>query len=146
MASDSINGRPWSESTAIANFTYDSDIQQWQIIGSARHPFHLHVYHIQIATPGGCGDDYEYGEWYDTISASASTSTCDVRFRMIDYGGRIVMHCHVLGHEDRGAMGWVGVQYGPAATFVDMDQYKCQPRETNDDDLRGGGFANERFL
>ena len=31
------------------------------------HPFHMHLYHMQIATPGGCGA-HEEGEFYDTIS------------------------------------------------------------------------------
>lgn len=71
--------------------------------------FHLHVYHMQVVQPGGC-EHHEEGQWYDVISSSVS---CLVRFRMADYGGRVVLHCHFLKHEDSGAMTWIDVVGGP---------------------------------
>jgi hypothetical protein len=59
-----------------------------------------------VVDSSGCGD-YEYGEFYDTISASGS---CRVRFKTADFGQRMVLHCHVLSHEDNGAMVWMDVQ------------------------------------
>ena len=76
---------------------------------------------MQIVEPGGCGM-HEEGQYYDIISASGS---CTVRFRMADIGGRCVMHCHVLTHEDNGAMVWVDVQGGPAPDLTNIDPIIC---------------------
>ena len=57
-----------------------------------------------IVEPGGCGA-HEEGEFYDTLSSGS----CKVRFKTADFGQRMVMHCHVLSHEDNGAMTWMNV-------------------------------------
>jgi FtsP/CotA-like multicopper oxidase with cupredoxin domain len=87
-------------------------VQEWSIKGAANHPFHLHVYHMQAQA--GCGGDYEEGEFYDTLAAN-----CSVRFDLNPetssvYSGRTIMHCHILEHEDQGAMGWMDVVGGIA--------------------------------
>ena len=72
-------------------------------------------------------------EFYDTIGDDSSgwnDSNCKVKFKALDIGGRTIMHCHILKHEDNGlvffclfccsfsdvlfegAMGWVNFQ-GP---------------------------------
>jgi len=53
------------------------------------------------------------GEWYDTISLPVNAQPCVVRFRTIGYGGATVIHCHLLPHEDAGAMIWFDVANGP---------------------------------
>ncbi|MDH3706498.1 MAG: multicopper oxidase domain-containing protein [Acidimicrobiia bacterium] len=91
-------------------FTLTADaVQEWALSGATNHPFHLHVYHMQTF---GCGGDFEDGEYYDTVAGD-----CTVRFDLdattgSSYAGRTIMHCHILGHEDRGAMGWVDVVGG----------------------------------
>jgi hypothetical protein len=102
-------------------------IQEWSI-GANNHPFHLHVYHQQVQ--GVCnGGDFEDGEYYDTISGS-----CDVRFdtdpqTTTSFDGRTIMHCHILQHEDNGAMGWANAALGgiPAPTLPSGKQvlYAC---------------------
>ncbi len=102
-------------------------IQEWAI-GANNHPFHLHVYHQQVQ--GVCsGGDFEDGEYYDTISGS-----CDIRFdtdptTTTSYDGRTIMHCHILQHEDNGAMGWAAADFGgiPAPTLPPGKQvlYAC---------------------
>lgn len=57
-------------------------MHEWTLKGSGAHPFHLHLYHMLVVTPGGCGA-HEFGEFYDTISASGD---CKVRFRTADFG------------------------------------------------------------
>ena len=59
----------------------------------------------------GCGPGYLVGEFYDTINPSAQP--CTVRFQAHDISGRVVMHCHILKHEDAGAMTWLNVPGGP---------------------------------
>ena len=70
---------------------------------------------LQVTT--ACGAGYVIGEFYDTISPDRGT-TCTVRFRVQDVAGRVVAHCHILAHEDGGAMIWMnatGATYDPAA-------------------------------
>jgi hypothetical protein len=85
---------------------------------------------------GACGD-FEDGEYYDTVAANG----CLVRFDLNPatssvYEGRTIMHCHILAHEDQGAMSWFDVVAGidPSAvpigppTFPDPSQqalYDC---------------------
>lgn len=106
VSANSINDVGWNVIVPLAMMQYNTT-QEWEInaFGGA-HNFHLHVYHVQVVTLGGCEDgQFEEGEWYDVITGEP----CLVRFRTLDYGGRVVLHCHVLAHGDDGAMGWINV-------------------------------------
>lgn len=108
MGARTINGVSFNHS--VPTFTLQANaVQQWSLSAAARHPFHLHVYHVQTV---GCGGDYEDGEYYDVVAGS-----CNVRFDLNPatstvYAGRDIMHCHILDHEDQGAMGWSEVLGG----------------------------------
>ena len=76
-------------------------IQEWNLKGATNHPFHLHIYHVQVQS--SCVP-YEAGEYYDVIAGN-----CAVRFDLNPatstvYEGRTIMHCHILEHEDMGMM------------------------------------------
>jgi FtsP/CotA-like multicopper oxidase with cupredoxin domain len=83
-------------------------VQEYSLNGAVNHPFHLHVYHVQVQSD--CGP-YEAGEYYDVVAGN-----CDLRFDLSDlagaYKGRTIFHCHILEHEDQGAMGWLQVTDG----------------------------------
>ena len=110
MGARTINGAKYDHH--VPNFVLDADsIQEWQIKGGQQHPFHLHIYHVQVI--GDCGD-YEDGEYYDVVAGN-----CKIRFDINQnnssvYAGRTIMHCHILEHEDQGAMGWVNIIGGKA--------------------------------
>jgi FtsP/CotA-like multicopper oxidase with cupredoxin domain len=125
MSYDSINDMSWDPSTPLATIGYD-EVHEWTLVGTSGHPFHLHLYHMQVVTPGGCGPNHEEGEWYDTIASGIPGQDCVVRFKTADIGQRCVLHCHVLFHEDNGSMGWVDVQ-GPGMPTNDVVslQYSC---------------------
>lgn len=100
-----------------------TDIQEWTIKGARNHPFHLHIYHMQPTSD--CGD-YEGGEYYDTIAHN-----CDVRFDLNKYTssvykGTTIMHCHILDHEDQGAMGWADITDGLAPPTFPVDDNNYQ--------------------
>jgi FtsP/CotA-like multicopper oxidase with cupredoxin domain len=94
----------------------------------ANHPLHLHVFPMQIMgvwengqiVAKDCRGDnaqfvYKLYEFYDTIKPSvAPANTCVVRIRTSDYSGKVMIHCHMLSHEDGGAMAYVTVNGGPA--------------------------------
>jgi FtsP/CotA-like multicopper oxidase with cupredoxin domain len=102
----------------VPTFTLPADqVQHWTLNGANVHPFHLHVYHVQAQD---CSTTYEAGEFYDTVA-----SACSVRFDLnaatsTVYEGRTILHCHILDHEDLGAMGWADVVGGlPPPAFPD---------------------------
>ena len=109
MGARTVNGSKFDVDTPI--FTLNADaVQEWSLKGANNHPFHLHVYHFQAMA--GCGGDFEEGEYYDTMA-----SNCSVRFDLnaatsSPYEGRTIMHCHILAHEDEGAMTWMDVVGG----------------------------------
>ncbi len=109
MGARTVNGAKFEVDVPI--FTLDADaVQEWSIKGAVNHPFHLHVYHFQALA--GCGGDFEDGEYYDTMAGN-----CSVRFDLnaatsSPYEGRTIMHCHILTHEDEGAMTWMDVVGG----------------------------------
>ena len=108
MGARTINGSKFDLATPTF-VTEANGVQQWEITGATNHPFHLHVFHFQAQTDCGA---YEAGEYYDTIAAS-----CDVRFDLNPqtstvYEGKTIFHCHLLDHEDQGAMGYMVVHDG----------------------------------
>jgi hypothetical protein len=98
----------------IASIQFNT-IYEFVFNTTTRHPIHLHIYPMQIVgrltsnnvfVPGNCGK-YRAWEWYDSVLES--TARCVVRFRTADFGGKLVVHCHNLQHEDGGAMAWITV-------------------------------------
>jgi FtsP/CotA-like multicopper oxidase with cupredoxin domain len=105
MGARTINGGKFDPN--VPSFTLSADqTQEWTIKGANMHPFHLHVYHMQMVK--NCAG-YEAGEYYDTIAGN-----CKIRFDLNAqtssvYDGTTIMHCHILDHEDEGAMTWADV-------------------------------------
>lgn len=107
LGARTINGSKFDPLTSTFDLAPNA-VQEWAIKGSGQHPFHKHVYHVQPQQT--CGD-FEAGEYYDVLSAG----NCTVRFDLNAatssvYEGRTIMHCHILEHEDQGAMGWLDVR------------------------------------
>lgn len=95
------------------------------------HPYHQHINPYQIVSINGAWYDedgketgafpadpnnnplegfvntwYQIGDWHDTLqmpTAQASVSW-NVRFQIDQFTGKMVQHCHLLFHEDRGMM------------------------------------------
>lgn len=111
MGARTVNGSKFDH----MNPTFELEpthVQEWSLSGNVRHPFHLHIYHVQALSDDR---DFEAGEYYDVVASST-----DIRFDLNDatsspYFGRTIMHCHVLQHEDQGAMGWLKVINGGTA-------------------------------
>jgi FtsP/CotA-like multicopper oxidase with cupredoxin domain len=120
MAWNSNSPVRFNPSTPLGTLSFNG-VYEARIVSANAHPVHLHVYPMQIIgvwntatstiTAGNCGT-YKVGEFYDTIM---SPQTCVVRFRAIDFGGKVVVHCHRLRHEDDGAMAWINVTGDPNA-------------------------------
>ena len=128
-----FNGVVYEGMSGLGSINYD-EVYEMQLRDTNRHPFHLHLYHMQIITPGGCGSHIE-GEFYDTISG-ARDEICTVRFRTVDIGQKMVMHCHELEHEDNGSINYLDVINVPRSmlNIVDSPSYAC-PAEVSKKDV-----------
>jgi hypothetical protein len=119
MGARTINGNKFNPSTP--NFTLQANqIQEWNLSGNSNHPFHLHTFHLQVQTSSG---SYEAGEYYDVLTATG-TARFDLNVATsTPYSGMGMMHCHLLDHEDQGAMGWMNVigGQGPPSFPADGD-------------------------
>ncbi|RMH16414.1 MAG: hypothetical protein D6696_18125 [Acidobacteria bacterium] len=76
---------------------------------SIAHPFHIHVNPFQVTNIDGV-DLPQPWVWWDTIpipilnTTTNTNGTVTIRQRFIEFTGEYVLHCHILGHEDRGMM------------------------------------------
>ena len=119
MGARTVNGSKFDH--MVPNLTLPTtDVQEWSLSGNVRHPFHLHIYHVQALEDDR---DFEAGEYYDVVA-----SQMDVRFDLnsdstTTFSGATIMHCHILEHEDQGAMGWLNVVggQGPPTFPADTD-------------------------
>ncbi len=71
------------------------------------HPFHLHVWPMQVIELGGQSVDRAI--WQDVVNVPAF-GEIRVRIAFEDFTGRAVYHCHILDHEDLGMMGVIEVE------------------------------------
>ena len=66
------------------------------------HVFHIHTNAYQVVS--NAGTTYAKPIWMDSITLPPKGQTVMMRSRFEDYTGQYVLHCHFLGHEDRGMM------------------------------------------
>jgi FtsP/CotA-like multicopper oxidase with cupredoxin domain len=111
-------------------------IEEWKITneGGPAHPFHIHVNPFQVVeimdptnsiVPAGVPQPLKIEKnavWWDNfplppVSKDGKTpGYIKIRHRFFDYTGMYVLHCHILGHEDRGMMELVQVVNKPGVS------------------------------
>lgn len=84
---------------ALEEWTIYNDSDEW-------HPFHIHINEFQVVAING--EEYDAKSLEDTRPLPPNGSVT-MRSRFVDFTGKYVYHCHILGHEDRGMMGIVEV-------------------------------------
>ena len=82
------------------------EVEEWTILNASPmdHPFHLHVWPMQVLDVGGRTVDAV--TYRDVVNVPARSQTT-VRIAFDRYPGPAVYHCHILDHEDLGMMGTV---------------------------------------
>ncbi|WP_247828535.1 multicopper oxidase family protein [Arthrobacter antioxidans] len=103
-----INGREFDE--ARTDITVAAgDVEEWTLINTSPmdHPFHLHVWPMQIIEENGLGTNAAL--WQDVVNVPAN-GRVKVRVAFKDFRGRSAYHCHILDHEDLGMMGAIEVR------------------------------------
>jgi FtsP/CotA-like multicopper oxidase with cupredoxin domain len=93
-------------------------VEDWQIFNDSPlgHPFHIHINPFQVLVDDGNPQIAKNGPpwvWRDSIPLPVGTALANgcntnqsvqIRHEFSDYTGAYVIHCHFLGHEDRGMM------------------------------------------
>lgn len=79
------------------------DLVEWVISnsGMGTHPFHIHTNAFQVMEVDGVALDPPV--WQDVVGIPGNGSV-RVRQRIDDFVGGIVLHCHIILHEDLGMM------------------------------------------
>ena len=100
-----INGRPWlaSEYLHVAPLGV---LQERTLTNLHEHPYHQHIYPFQLTGGFNDTDYFRKGDWHDTWQDADLPSEAEglIRYRPLDYSGRMLLHCHWLQHQDDGMM------------------------------------------
>jgi FtsP/CotA-like multicopper oxidase with cupredoxin domain len=93
-----------------------SQPEQWTILNTSGvpHPFHIHVNPFQVTALMGKKLAQPW-VWWDTFplliqqvdtngNPVGGPGSTTIRQRFLQFTGKYVLHCHILGHEDRGMM------------------------------------------
>ena len=101
-----INNELYSE-TPWANI-HLNDVYMINMSGLQKHPFHLHVFPLQLhTTPLSpvTRNFFQFGDWLDNaFMPNGPEQDIFLAFNTIDFTGDVVYHCHNLEHEDMGMM------------------------------------------
>ena len=91
-------------------------IEEWTIVngGPLNHPFHIHQGNFVVTKVGGVDINPNYPPIPDFLARNyvspqdvimvPAYSSVTVRFRVQNFPGKYVWHCHILEHEDEGMM------------------------------------------
>ena len=110
-----IDGKQY-EQDRIDHEVYLERDEAWHLQNTSdiAHPFHIHVNPFQIVSVNGVSLRKPW-VWWDTISIPIEQTdegvfedevagTVLIYQRFLGFTGEYVLHCHILGHEDRGMM------------------------------------------
>ena len=130
-SSQLINGKRFEDHVIDQSMLLNAT-EEWTLYndGGAAHPFHIHVNPFQVVeilNPSVSKNPFKLPTpwiWWDDIAIPPPAVPPDaapadagkpvsgyIKFlsRFVDYTGMYVLHCHILGHEDRGMMQLVQV-------------------------------------
>lgn len=104
-----INGDGYCPSCAAETMELGS-VEQWTVTNDSplAHPFHIHINPFQLTSYDGTAFPTPR-IWMDTVglpvpAAPATIANLQFLTKFEDFTGEYVLHCHFLGHEDRGMM------------------------------------------
>jgi hypothetical protein len=110
-ANSHANGATMADWPPLTTFA-TGDLYEITVTGYTAHPFHVHISPYQITAMGADsygGGYWQVGDWHDTLMISEATGTATVRILTNDFTGKMVVHCHILEHEDEGMMGFIQI-------------------------------------
>ena len=98
-----INGHAWDPSYSEWTSTLGT-VEEWFVRNDTGqdHPFHVHVNPFQVTRINGAAVPFD---GYQDTAILPRFGSLTLRTRFTDFaGGPILMHCHILDHEDMGMM------------------------------------------
>ena len=105
------------------------------------HVFHVHTSPFQVAEAiGNNGFIALPKTWWDTLGnepAGIKSNYIPARFWTRDYDGLIIVHCHLLQHEDTGMMGFFNIlndSYTGITQWSQCPNYALSTDEEEDED------------
>eukprot|EP00931_Biecheleriopsis_adriatica_P055184 TRINITY_DN3256_c0_g1_i5.p1 TRINITY_DN3256_c0_g1~~TRINITY_DN3256_c0_g1_i5.p1 ORF type:complete len:635 (+),score=115.07 TRINITY_DN3256_c0_g1_i5:68-1906(+) len=126
-ANTHANGGTMRTWASIASLVAGS-VYEMEVNGAAGHPFHMHVNPYQITSitnmPGA--GYFTEGDWHDTLmlpddrrlQGGGGGGAVTVRYQTDVFTGKVVVHCHILEHEDEGMMNIIEVTGTEGATWA----------------------------
>jgi suppressor of ftsI len=133
-----INGNLYNPEIFLIDDLEAGKVYEWVIDGSADHPFHSHINHMQYLTKPANFDKTPNwsmpGDWMDTISVPQGVAR--VRFVTDRFAGPSLLHCHIYPHSDTGVMATNLIHngFGPLAGPATLQLGTCplpRPRPLN---------------
>jgi suppressor of ftsI len=102
-----INGMPFDMHRIDARPKLGTT-EEWTLKNatSEQHPFHIHINDFKVLSVNGV--PYAATGEQDTVILPPEGEVV-VRIAFLDFTGKFVFHCHILGHEDGGMMATVEV-------------------------------------
>jgi FtsP/CotA-like multicopper oxidase with cupredoxin domain len=103
-----INGIQYDDDCVNVTTKLDT-AEKWIIQNTSplAHPFHIHINPFQVIDDGTTKYSPPY-VWQDTLALAVGTpgkpGQVELWHKYKDFTGEYVLHCHFLGHEDRGMM------------------------------------------
>ncbi len=78
-------------------------VEEWTIVNddTSDHIFHIHTNPFQVTQING--EALEPPLWLDTVTVPREGSVT-YRTRFLDFTGKLVLHCHMMNHEELGMM------------------------------------------
>lgn len=103
-----LNKIPYDPDVYMHTVKFGSLVER-NLEGLKNHPYHQHVYPFQLV--GGVGalpdaDENVYfktGDWHDVVMIGTNRPV-KTRYRADVHDGVVMVHCHILTHEDHGTM------------------------------------------
>ena len=141
-----INGNEFAGYDTYIDTLDVGTVVEYLIDGVDEHILHLHINPYQIATISASDTTYfQVGDWHDSLAFEGG-EVATVRMQLDTFTGKLVVHCHVLEHEDQGMMALYSVQgtegtVYAAATTLDSTCYRGTERGYAYADGTGGGGA-----
>lgn len=103
-----VNGELFDKSKYIHTVQFGSVVER-DLRGVNRHPYHQHVYPFQLVAGVDNLSDadenvyFQTGDWHDVILMDTNGAVTG-RYVADVHDGVIMLHCHILSHEDEGTM------------------------------------------
>ena len=78
-------------------------VEEWTVVNEdvSDHIFHIHTNPFQVTRMNGAA--LETPVWLDTVTVPYGGSVT-YRSRFLDFTGKLVLHCHMMNHEELGMM------------------------------------------